>query len=66
VRDMLGHADISTTSRYLNAERQGLRESMRRSDEAAAVAQSLHKSARKTRRPAAVTKLKAGSKSLTH
>ncbi len=33
VRDMLGHADISTTSRYLNAERFGLRESMRRSDE---------------------------------
>jgi integrase len=34
VRDMLGHADISTTSRYLNAERHGLRESMRRSDAA--------------------------------
>jgi integrase len=34
VRDMLGHADISTTCRYLNAERHGLRASMQRSDEA--------------------------------
>jgi integrase len=37
VRDMLGHADISTTSRYLNAERFGLRESMQRAEKAAAV-----------------------------
>jgi integrase len=35
VRDMLGHADISTTSRYLNAARFGLRESMRRAESAA-------------------------------
>jgi len=30
VRDMLGHQDLGTTNRYLNAERQNLRESMRR------------------------------------
>jgi hypothetical protein len=43
VRDILGRADISTTSRYLNAERHGLRESMRRSDKAAEFAKTLQK-----------------------
>ncbi|MCL4761297.1 MAG: site-specific integrase [Burkholderiales bacterium] len=35
VRDMLGHRDISTTSRYLNADRAGLLASMRRATEGA-------------------------------
>jgi len=48
VRDMLGHADISTTSRYLNAERYGLRESMRRSDEARKVCTTVTHSAVET------------------
>jgi integrase len=34
VRDMLGHQDLATTNRYLNADRHNLRDSMRRSDEA--------------------------------
>jgi integrase len=34
VREMLGHQDLATTNRYLNADRQNLRDSMRRSDEA--------------------------------
>lgn len=34
VKDMLGHADISTTDVYLNATRAGLADSMRKSDEA--------------------------------
>jgi integrase len=43
VQVMLGHANISQTDTYLNAERHGLRESMRRSDEAARNAQTMHK-----------------------
>jgi hypothetical protein len=40
VQSKLGHASIAQTDTYLNAERMGLRKSMRRSDEAATVARS--------------------------
>ncbi len=66
VRDMLGHADISTTSRYLNAEREGLREWMRRKDEAAAVAKPLQKTPPKKPQNVRVAKQKSASKQLTH
>jgi integrase len=43
VRDMLGQADISTTSRYLNVQRLGLQAAMKRSEEGASVAKTLQK-----------------------
>jgi integrase len=66
VRDMLGHADISTTSRYLNAERFGLRESMQRAEKAAAVARSLQERQQKRRAKAQASEPTNAGKSLTH
>ena len=65
VRDMLGHADISTTSRYLNAERHGLLESMRKA-EAAADAKKMQKQRAPSPDHRVISALTKGSKTLTH
>lgn len=68
LRDLLGHADISTTSRYLNVQKGDLRAAMQRMEAArpSTPAQILHKPPVKpSRRPLAARLAKVG-KSLTH
>ncbi|HEY2150296.1 MAG TPA: tyrosine-type recombinase/integrase, partial [Vicinamibacterales bacterium] len=66
VRDMLGHGDISTTSRYLNADRHGLRESMLKAEQTATFAKSLQKHGKPARQPRAIPRTKKPSNSLYH
>ncbi len=51
VSSLLGHSNLSTTSRYLNIHRRGLHLAMQKLEESRAVAQTLHKNAE---RPLAV------------
>jgi integrase len=43
VSSLLGHSNLSTTSRYLNIHRRGLHLAMQKLEESRAVAQALHK-----------------------
>ena len=45
VSSLLGHSNLSTTSRYLNIHRRGLHLAMQKLKESRAVAQTLHKTA---------------------
>jgi integrase len=70
VQALLGHANIETTSRYLNIEREDMRQAMRRAQEEAAnaarFAQNLHKKAELHRQSASPVKGGRRAKPLTH